>query len=87
MEEAGKLKGFEASSWFGLLAPAGTAPATINRIQQEVAKALGSPEIKERLVAQGAIPSGNTPVQFAALIEAEHKKWADVVKASGAKVD
>jgi tripartite-type tricarboxylate transporter receptor subunit TctC len=87
MEEAGKLKGFEASSWFGLLAPAGTAPATINRIQQEVAKALGSPEIKERLVAQGAIPSGNTPAQFAALIEAEHKKWADVVKASGAKVD
>ncbi len=87
MEEAGKLKGFEASSWFGLLAPAGTAPATINRIQQEVAKALGSPEIKERLVAQGAIPSGNTPAQFAALIDAEHKKWADVVKASGAKVD
>jgi tripartite-type tricarboxylate transporter receptor subunit TctC len=87
MEEAGKLKGFEASSWFGLLAPAGTAPATINRIQQEVAKALGSPETKERLVAQGAIPSGNTPAQFAALIEAEHKKWADVVKASGAKVD
>ncbi len=87
MEEAGKLKGFEASSWFGLLAPAGTAPATINRIQQEVAKALGSPEIKEKLIAQGAIPSGNTPAQFAALIDAEHKKWAVVVKASGAKVD
>ncbi len=85
--EAGKLQGFEASSWFGLLAPAGTATATINRIQQEIAKALGSPEIKEKLVAQGAIPSGNTPAQFAALIEAEHKKWAEVVKASGAKVD
>lgn len=87
MEEAGKLKGFEASSWFGLLAPAGTAVGTINRIQQEVAKALGSPEIKEKLIAQGAIPSGNTPAQFAALIDAEHKKWAAVVKASGAKVD
>lgn len=87
IEEAGKIKGFEASSWFGLLAPAGTSPATVNRIQQEVAKALGTTEIKEKLIAQGAIPSGNTPVQFAALIEAEHKKWADVVKASGAKVD
>ncbi len=87
IEEAGKLKGFEASSWFGLLAPAGTAVGTINRLQQEVAKALGSPEIKEKLIAQGAIPSGNTPAQFAALIDAEHKKWAAVVKASGAKVD
>ena len=87
IEEAAKIKGFEASSWFGLLAPAGTSTNTINRIQQEVAKALGSPEIKEKLVAQGAIPSGNTPAQFAALIEAEHKKWAEVVKVSGAKVD
>lgn len=87
IEEAGKLKGFEASSWFGLLAPAGTADGTINRLQQEVAKSLGSPEIKEKLVAQGAIPSGNTPAQFAALIDAEHKKWAEVVKVSGAKVD
>jgi tripartite-type tricarboxylate transporter receptor subunit TctC len=87
IEEAGKLKGFEASSWFGLLAPAGTPPAIVNRIQQEVAKSLNSPEIKDKLVAQGAIPSGNTPAQFAVHIEAEHKKWAAVVKASGAKVD
>ena len=87
IEEAGKIKGFEASSWFGLLAPAGTNPAVISRIQQEVAKSLGSPEIKEKLIAQGAIPSGNTPAQFAAHIDAEHKKWAEVVKVSGAKVD
>jgi tripartite-type tricarboxylate transporter receptor subunit TctC len=87
IEEAGKLKGFEASSWFGLLAPAGTPPAIVSRIQQEVAKSLGTPEIKEKLVAQGAIPSGNTPAQFAEHIDAEHKKWAAVVKASGAKVD
>lgn len=96
IEEVGKqaggalqksLAGFEASSWFGLLAPAGTPAAIVNRIQQEVAKALNSPEIKEKLVAQGAIPSGNTPAQFAALIESEHKKWATVVKTSGAKVD
>ena len=87
VEEAAGLKGFEASSWFGLLAPAGTPPDVINRIQQEVAKSLATPAMKERLATLGAIPSGNTPAQFAALIESEHKKWADVVKESGAKVD
>jgi tripartite-type tricarboxylate transporter receptor subunit TctC len=87
VEEAANLKGFEASSWFGLLAPAGTSADTVNRIQQEVAKSLATPAMKERLATLGAIPSGNTPAQFAALIESEHKKWAEVVKASGAKVD
>ena len=87
IEEAAGLKGFEASSWFGLLAPAGTPMDIVNRIQQEVAKSLNTPAIKEKLQLQGAIPSGNTSAQFATLIEAEHKKWAAVVKASGAKVD
>nr|WP_145551044.1 tripartite tricarboxylate transporter substrate binding protein [Variovorax boronicumulans] len=89
VEQAGgpALKGFEASSWFGLLAPAGTPPEIVNRIQQDVAKAIKTPEVSERLLAQGAIPSGNTPQQFAALIAAELKKWQPVVKASGAKVD
>ena len=89
VEEAGgpALKGYEASSWFGLLAPAGTPPEVVSRIQQEVAKSLGTPAIKEKLEAQGAIPSGNTPADFAKLIDSEHKKWAQVVKASGAKVD
>jgi tripartite-type tricarboxylate transporter receptor subunit TctC len=87
IEEAGKLKGFEASSWFGLLAPAGTPPDIIHRVQQEVAKSLNTPAIKEKLLAQGAIPSGNTPAEFARLIDSEIRKWAQVVKASGAKVD
>jgi tripartite-type tricarboxylate transporter receptor subunit TctC len=87
IEEAAKLKGFEASSWFGLLAPAGTPPDIINRIQQEVAKSLNTPAIKEKMLAQGAIPSGNTPAEFARLIDSEIRKWAQVVKASGAKVD
>ena len=87
VEEAGQLKGFEASSWFGLLAPAGTPADVVSRLQQETAKALNSPAMKEKLLAQGVIPSGNTPAEFAKLIEAEIKKWAPVVKASGAKVD
>jgi tripartite-type tricarboxylate transporter receptor subunit TctC len=87
IEEAGNLKGFEASSWFGLLAPAGTPADIVNRIQAETAKSLGSPAIKEKLLAQGAIPGGNTPAEFAKMIESEIAKWAPVVKASGAKVD
>jgi len=87
--EAGgpQLKGYEASSWFGLLAPQGTPAEIVNRIQQETAKALASPALKERLLAQGAIPSGMTSADFARYIDAETKKWAGVVKASGAKVD
>lgn len=87
VEEAGPLAGFEASSWFGLLAPAGTPADVVLRLQQETAKALNSPAIKERLVAQGAIPSGNSPQEFTQLIQSEISKWAVVVKASGAKVD
>ncbi|MEK8051839.1 tripartite tricarboxylate transporter substrate binding protein [Ideonella sp. DXS22W] len=89
VEEAGgpALKGFEASSWFGLLAPAGTPADIVNRLQQETAKALATPAMQERLKSQGAVPSGITSAQFAALIAAETAKWAKVVKVSGAKVD
>jgi len=89
IEEAGgpALKGYEASSWFGLLAPASMPAEQVARLQRETAKALATPAIKERLASQGAIASGNTSAEFAALIAKETKKWAQVVKASGAKVD
>jgi tripartite-type tricarboxylate transporter receptor subunit TctC len=81
------LKDYEASSWFGLLAPAGTSAEIVLRVQQETAKALALPSMKERLQSQGAIPSGMSPQEFVRFIDAETKKWARVVKASGAKVD
>ena len=89
IEQAGgpALKGFDASSWFGLLAPAGTPADVVSRIQQEVKKSLGTPAVKDKLLAQGAVPGGNTPQQFTEFINAEHRKWAQVVKASGATID
>jgi tripartite-type tricarboxylate transporter receptor subunit TctC len=89
VEEVGgpTLKGYEASSWFGLLAPAGTPMDVVNRVQQETAKALATATMKERLLSQGAIPGGITSAEFVKFIAAETAKWAKVVKASGAKVD
>ena len=86
-EGGGAVKGFDASSWFGLLAPTGTPADIVNRVQQETAKALQLPALKERLLSQGAIPGGQPPAEFAKFIAAETLKWAKVVKESGAKVD
>jgi tripartite-type tricarboxylate transporter receptor subunit TctC len=87
MEEAAGLKGFDATAWFGLLAPAGTPREIVNKVQQDVAKVLALPEMREKFAAQGAVPVGNTPEQFAAYIRSEIEKWTRVVKFSGAKVD
>ena len=84
--EAG-VPDFVASSWSGLMAPAGTPADVVNRLQQETAKALASPVLKERLQAQGAIPSGMSSADFAKFIAAESAKWTKVVKAANAKVD
>jgi tripartite-type tricarboxylate transporter receptor subunit TctC len=86
MVEAG-VPGFEASSWFGVLAPAGTPREVVARINAEVAKWLATPDAREKMSAQGAIAAGGTPEDFARHIGAETAKWAKVVKDSGAKVD
>ena len=81
------LPGFEASSWFGVLAPAGTPAPIVARINTEVNKWLQSADAREKLLGQGAEAAGGSPEQFGNFIHAESEKWAKVVKASGAKVD
>jgi tripartite-type tricarboxylate transporter receptor subunit TctC len=87
IQEAAKLKGFDASAWFGLLAPANTPREVVNKVQQDVAKILATAEMRERFAAQGALPVGDTPAQFTAFIKGEIDKWTQVVKFSGARVD
>ena len=86
MAEAG-LQGFDISTWLGLLAPAGTPKDIVAKWNAEVAKILNSPEMREKLLAQGAEPVPTSPEQFAAFVQSEIAKYAKIVKASGAKVD
>jgi tripartite-type tricarboxylate transporter receptor subunit TctC len=84
--EAG-LPGYEATGWFGVVMPAGTPTDIVGRMNAELVAALKRQEIRERVIAAGAEPSPSTPEEFGALIRSEIVKWADVVKASGAKLD
>jgi tripartite-type tricarboxylate transporter receptor subunit TctC len=81
------LKDFDAVGWNGLLAPAGTPRAIVNRVHDEVIHVLRIPEVRDGLTSQGADIVGNSPDEFAAWIRTEVKKWGDVVQRSGAKVD
>jgi len=78
---------YEVSSWYGMLAPAGTPRATVARLYEEVSRILKLPDIRERFLADGSVPVGNTPEEFTAYIRAEVVKWAGVVKRSGARLD
>ena len=80
--EAG-VPGYEAVQWFGILAPAGTPRAVIERVHREAVRVLQNAEVKQRLQADGADPVASTPEEFAAFLRAETVKWAKVVKAVG----
>ena len=81
------IPGYEASSWYGIIAPAGTPRAVITRLNREITAVLATPEFREQLMSAGADPAPNTPEQFAALITSEIAKWAKVIKLSGAKAE
>jgi len=78
--------GFEAGTWSGLVAPAGTPAAIVLRINQAANHALASAEMKKRLHDEGSTPLGGTPEQFAAFIKSEHAKWGEAVRGAGLKI-
>jgi tripartite-type tricarboxylate transporter receptor subunit TctC len=82
--EAG-LPGYAFDSWFGVLAPAGTPKEVIQAVNAEIGKALASPDVRERLAAQGAEARASTPQEFSSYIQAEIGKLAPVVKQSGVR--
>lgn len=84
--EAG-VPGFEVIGWNGVMAPAGTPPEVIAKLNAEIKKALSLPEVKDRIAAVGANAHWNTPVDFGNYVQAEITKWGKVVKASGARID
>ena len=86
LDETG-LQGFDSVAWNGVQAPAGTPQEIITRLNTEILRILGMPDVRERLSSQGADPIGGTPAEFAALIGNEIRKWAKVIRDSGAKVD
>jgi tripartite-type tricarboxylate transporter receptor subunit TctC len=81
------LAGFESSAWDGVLAPAGTPEAIVNKLNAAIRTALADPELVETLKGRGARPVAGTPQDFAQHIAESTKKWAVVVKASGARID
>lgn len=81
------LPGFDAGVWMGLFAPGATPPALLRQIQQETARFLQQPDVRRSLASQGGEIVASTPEQFAAFMQAEVKKWAEMVKLSGAKAE
>lgn len=86
LDESG-LPGMQSGSWYGLIAPTGTPQSAIRALHAATVKVLAMPEINARLLADGAVPSGNTPEQLAKDIRAESAMWAKVIKQAGIRLD
>jgi tripartite-type tricarboxylate transporter receptor subunit TctC len=80
-------KGFDATTWFGFVAPAGTPKEIVARLNAEINKALQAPDVRKKLSDQGADVLGGTPEHFGSLIRSDIARWAPIIKESGAKVD
>jgi tripartite-type tricarboxylate transporter receptor subunit TctC len=81
------LPGFEFNSWFAVLAPAGTPKEIVNRLHDEIKKALADPQIREQLVAQGLTPRGTTPDELGSATKAQLAKYTDLIKKAGIKAE
>ena len=81
------MPGFEAGAWQGIMVPANTPKAVVQRLNAEINKALQSAEVKEKLALQGAEPLGSTPEEYGAYVKKELARWAAVVKATGVTLE
>ena len=79
--------GFESSSWFGMLVPAKTPKAVVDRLLADTRAAIKSPDVNQALVSQGAEPGGSSPAEFGAYFQSEIRKWGGVVKAAGIRME
>jgi tripartite-type tricarboxylate transporter receptor subunit TctC len=79
------VPGYEASAWFGVVAPKNTPGEIVEKLNREINAALADPKIKSRLADMGAMVFGGTPADFSKLISGETEKWAEVVKLSGSQ--
>jgi tripartite-type tricarboxylate transporter receptor subunit TctC len=86
VDESG-YKGFEATDWKALVAPAGTSPEIIKRLNAAVEKALSQPDTLSKLLAEGSVPLGGTPERFTQFLKAESVRWGEAVRKAGVKVD
>lgn len=86
VDEAG-LPGFRSTAWKGLMAPAGTPPEVVRRLQESVAEALAQPELRKRLIELGAEPVGDSPEAFAKVIAEDTRTWGVLVRSTGARID
>ena len=86
MAESG-YPGFEVAQWYGMLAPAKTPQPIRQLLQQELVNALGQPDVRARLTAEGSRPIGSTPEELAQRLKDEFAKWSKTIKAAGIKVD
>ena len=81
------VPGFEVVGWYGVLGPAGLPRPILARLNEEFVKVLKRPDVRERIVSDGAEPVGSTPEEFHRFMQADLAKWAKLVKESGAKLD
>jgi tripartite-type tricarboxylate transporter receptor subunit TctC len=85
--EEGGVKGYDGSSWQGVVMPAGTPREIVARIYKELATMLKAPDTREKFLAQGALASGMQPEEFTAFVKREAEKWSKVAKAAKVQVD
>ena len=85
VSEAG-VPGYQATIWLGLMAPKGTPPSIVDRLNAEVARITATPKIRAAWAEQGAVPMTMSPAEFGAFLERDIAKWADVIKRSGATI-